>query len=295
MTARRGYPLHTAAGILIAGLAQAGVAAGLEFAATWLTPLMWTGYIFAIDGLVYRLSGSSWLTTRRREAPFLFLVSVGIWLLFEAYNFHLRNWAYVNVPPDPIVRDLAYAWSFATIAPAVFETADLAGAIFFPRPAHDLKPPSQPSSLADATSILVGLALVTVPLALPAATASFLFGAIWIGFIFLIDPVNGRLGTASMKRQWQAGDRSLVYSLLLSGAVCGLLWETWNFEAFRAAGAYWVYLVPEPLRIFGLHFGKMPILGLLGFPPFAIELHLLYSMAKSLLGVDRLLAIEHSR
>jgi hypothetical protein len=295
MTARRGYPLHTAIGILIGGLTQASLAAGIEFAATWLTPLMWTAYIFTIDGLVYRLSGSSRLTTRRREAPFLFLASIGIWLVFEAYNFHLRNWAYMNVPPDPILRDLAYAWSFATIAPAVFETADLAGAIFFRRPARVLKSAPPPSTLADAASILLGLSLVTVPLALPVATASFLFGAIWIGFIVLADPVNARLGTASLKRRWRAGDRSPVYTLLLSGAVCGLLWETWNFEAFRAGGAYWVYLIPEPLRIFGLHFGKMPVLGLLGFPPFAIELHLLYTMAKSLLGIDRFLPAQSYR
>jgi hypothetical protein len=295
MTAGRGFPLHTAGGILIAGLTQAGVAAGIDFAATWLTPLMWTAYILVIDGLVFRLSGSSWLTTRRREASFLFLASIGIWLLFEAYNFHLRNWAYVNVPPNPIVRDLAYAWSFATIAPAVFETADLAGVLLFRRRSPGLERAPRPASLAGAASLLLGLVLVTVPLAVPAAAASFLFGAVWLGYIFLIDPLNERLGLGSLGRRWSAGDRSLVYSLLLSGAACGILWETWNFEAFRAGGAYWVYLVPEPLRIFGLHFGKMPVLGLLGFPPFAIELNLLYTMAKSLLGVDRFLPSQTSR
>jgi hypothetical protein len=288
MRARRPFPLHTAVGVLIAALAQAGLAAGSRLAATWLTPLMWTAYILAIDGLNARLSGSSWLTTRRREAPFLILASIGIWLVFEAYNFHLRNWVYRGVPANAVLRDLAFAWSFATIAPAIFETADLAGALLFRQPAPRPAPPARPAP-AGAPSVLVGVLLLTVPLALPASAAAFLFGAIWIGFIFLFDPINEQLGAPSLRAQWARGERSWALCLLISGAVCGLLWETWNFEAFRAGGAYWIYLVPEPLRIFGLHFGKMPVLGLLGFPPFAIELHVLYVFARTVLRIDRFL------
>jgi len=54
------------------------------------------------------------------------------------------------------------------------------------------------------------------------------------------------------------------YLLLISGAICGFLWEMWNFKA----GAKWVYSIPYVgvLKIF-----EMPVLGFLGFPPFAVE------------------------
>jgi hypothetical protein len=86
------------------------------------------------------------------------------------------------------------------------------------------------------------------------------------------------------------GDRSRLAALLIGGMACGFIWETWNFQAHLAQGAFWVYTVPEPLRLFGLHFGKMPLLGLLGFPPFALELHVLYEFMRKLLDLDRVLA-----
>ena len=117
--------------------------AGSRFAATWFTPIMWSGYIMAVDGLVFRLSGSSWLTRRRREFPLLVLLSVGIWLIFEAYNLRLQNWQYLGLPSLPFLRDLGYFWSFATIIPGVFESSDLAGILLRRRKAkqsHSNKP-----------------------------------------------------------------------------------------------------------------------------------------------------------
>jgi hypothetical protein len=282
----RRFPLHTWVGLAILIGAELGVAAGNRLLTTWLTPIAWTGTILVVDGCVRRVRGVSWLTTRAREAPFLFLASIGIWLMFEAYNFHLRNWAYLGVPPNPLLRDLAYAWSFSTIAPAVFEIADLVEVVLGRRrkggdPA--LAEIGGPRSI----SILAGLSLVIVPLTLPSSVASYLFGAVWIGFIFLVDPINERLGARSLRRLWKSGDRSQVFSLLLAGLICGFLWETWNYQAMRAGGAYWVYTIPDALRVFGLHFGQMPVLGLLGFPPFALELSCLYTLFRTLFHLDR--------
>jgi hypothetical protein len=282
----RRFPLHTWVGLAILIGAELGVAAGNRLLTTWLTPIAWTGTILVVDGCVRRVRGVSWLTTRAREAPFLFLASIGIWLMFEAYNFHLRNWAYLGVPPNPLLRDLAYAWSFSTIAPAVFEIADFVEIVLGRRrkggdPA--LAEIGGPRSI----SILAGLSLVIVPLTLPSSVASYLFGAVWIGFIFLVDPINERLGARSLRRLWKSGDRSQVFSLLLAGLICGFLWETWNYQAMRAGGAYWVYTIPDALRVFGLHFGQMPVLGLLGFPPFALELSCLYTLFRTLFHLDR--------
>jgi hypothetical protein len=286
----RHSPWHLWAGVAILIAAEAGVVAGNRTIATWLTPIAWTGYILVVDGLVRRACGGSWLTSHKREAPFLFLASIGIWLIFEAYNFHLQNWAYRAVPPNPLVRDFAYAWSFSTIAPAVFETADLVGLALWRRRPTDPADGGSASGGAGAWWILIGAALVAIPLALPTSIASYLFGAVWIGFIFLVDPINARLGAPSLAARWKGGDRSQVLSLLVAGGICGILWETWNYQAFRAGGAHWVYTIPEGLRVFGLHFGQMPVLGLLGFPPFALELYCLYTLLRTLLRIDRLSA-----
>ncbi|HET7009136.1 MAG TPA: hypothetical protein VFI11_00040 [Anaerolineales bacterium] len=291
-TPRRRFPIHTWMGVAILAIAQAGIAAGHPLAATWHTPVSWTGYILAVDGVVARASGHSWLTTRRREAPFLVLASIGIWLLFEAYNFHLKNWAYVGLPADPRIRDIGYGWSFATILPGVFETADLVYLIAHRSPWRSSSQPPRTSAFRQSLSVLAGLTMVVLPLLLPEAVAAYLFGSVWLGFFFLVDPANERLGAPSLVRSWRAGHRWPARSLLLAGAVCGLLWETWNYQAFRANGAHWVYLVPDGLRPFGLHFGKMPVLGLLGFLPFALELFALYHFLKTALGMDRLLRDE---
>jgi hypothetical protein len=66
-------------------------------------------------------------------------------------------------------------------------------------------------------------------------------------------------------------DRKRIWSLMLGGLICGLIWEFFNFWA----GSKWVYSVP--------FFGKwevfeMPVLGFLGFPPFALECWILYHL-----------------
>ena len=83
------------------------------------------GLILFVDGIVYRLRGRSWLMTQRREFPLLVLASVAVWLIFETYNLHLRNWRYEGLPVNTLARDTGYFWSFATIIPGVFEIVDL--------------------------------------------------------------------------------------------------------------------------------------------------------------------------
>ena len=60
--------------------------------------------------------------------------------------------------------------------------------------------------------------------------------------------------------------------LLLSGLICGILWEFWNFWA----GAKWVYSIPylNGFRVF-----EMPLAGFLGFPPFALICYLMYRLS----------------
>ena len=60
-----------------------------------------------------------------------------------------------------------------------------------------------------------------------------------------------------------------------AGLLCGLWWEAWNY----GAAAKWVYTLPV------LNFGKifeMPVLGYLGFPPFALECAVMYNFMRAL-------------
>lgn len=284
------FPWHGWLGLIILTLAESLLLLGNTFIATWLTPIMWTGYILLIDALVYKLQRKSFLTSQLREAPFLILTSVLVWLLFEAYNFHLKNWQYLGLPSNLLIRELGFFWSFATIMPGVFETADLIQAIF----ASDSQDEPQAAKPHFYTNldwiwITVGILLVIIPLILPEEIAAYLFVMIWIGFIPLLYPIIKRLDLPTSFMRWNTQMRNHVLHLLLAGLVCGFLWETWNYQAFNAQGAYWVYTIPQQLRPLGWHFGKMPVLGLLGFPPFAIELYLFYQLLKKVTGVERFL------
>lgn len=282
------FPWHGWLGITVLISAEALLHIGNEFVATWMTPIMWTGYILTVDAFVYKLQGKSWMKTRLREMPFLILVSVGVWLLFEVYNFHLKNWHYVGLPADLFIRDIGFFWSFATIMPGVFETADLLNALLAKSSHEEVDQPTpNPISVTDWIWIFLGILIIIIPLVLRDELAAYLFAFIWIGFIPILDPVNKWMGAVSLQVCWRNQKQQIVIILLSAGFICGFLWETWNYQAFLARGAYWVYTVPQPLRIFNWHFGKMPVLGLLGFPPFALELFAFYQLLRKVSGGNK--------
>ena len=88
--------------------------------------------------------------------------------------------------------------------------------------------------------VLFGATCLLLPLILPQTMARRLFVLVWIGFIFLLDPINNQLGLPSLIDDFRQGCRSRFYALLLSGFVCGWLWEFWNYWA----AAKWHYIFP---------------------------------------------------
>jgi hypothetical protein len=266
-------------GIVIA--AEILLFAGQPLVAQWFTPIVWTGYILFADGLALRLRGHSLLQDRPREALMLVWISVGCWLLFEAYNLRLQNWIYVNVPENPIERNWAYLWSFATIMPGIFETADVLDSLGLFRRLR-VRPRAFSSALL-AGMFVVGLAWVTIPPLLPVHVARYTFGFVWLGFILLLEPINMRLGAESPLAAWGRGDPRPALRLLAAGMICGFLWEFWNFWATSG----WRYRLPWPLD-FGPHYFRMPVLGLLGFPPFAWECWAMFQFLKRALRGDEL-------
>lgn len=238
---------------------------------TFFTALVWTAYIPLVDAAVYRHRGDS-LLHHAGSFTAMALLSVPAWLIFEAYNLHLRNWAYVGVPRQFWLFSLGATWAFATIFPGIFETADLFQAVW----THRLR--CRPWRVRPGLGwITVGVALLAVPLELPAALAPYSFALVWIGFIFLLDPVNCALGWPSLLADLEAGRAGWPIALLLAGAACGFFWEFWNYWA----QARWEYIFPilHRYRIFA-----MPVPGFIGFPPFALECFTLYVfLARALL------------
>jgi hypothetical protein len=245
----------------------------VEPVATYFTPLAWSCYILLADAAVFAVNGKSRLQQAPAQLARIALLSLPLWLIFEAYNLRLRNWTYIGLPGFWLADYFGYAWSFMTITPAIFVTTDLIRAFDWFAPAAPLKF----SLITHRAFIVAGALMLALPLILPREIAPYFFALVWLGFIFLLDPVNYRLRLPSLLGDLELGRRDRLYALLISGWVCGIFWEFWNYWA----PAKWVYIFPmfQQWKIF-----EMPIPGFLGFPPFALECFAMYVAAARLLG-----------
>lgn len=249
----------------------------VEPLARWFTPVMWTAYVLFADAVVLRRRGASLIHGSPREAAFMATASIPLWLVFEAYNWRLANWAYFGVPEPAWLAALGYAWSFATITPGLYQTAALLEAFsVFAGPRGPARPPARGLLRA---SVAVGAAFLVIPPLLPAPVRPWTFGFVWLGFVLLLDPLNYRAGRPAFTRAWARGDRGVVYRWLLAGLVCGVLWEFWNYWA----SARWQYVGVPVLAEWKLF--EMPLAGYLGFPPFALEAFAMYHFVRPLAGL----------
>jgi hypothetical protein len=261
--------------------AEAALLAGQPLVGRWFTPIVWTGYVLFVDALAARVSGWSYLTTHRADGVLVALTSIACWWLFEWYNaprFWRGGadavglwWQYHGMEPNLWLRRVGYDWAFATIFPALFLTAAvLRGSLvrgvalgrwrFVPRPSRWLS--------------VLGAVMVVLPLVIVSA---WLVPLVWIGWALLLEPLNARAGRPSWLADLARGDASRLLALLIAGAICGVLWEFWNYWATTR----WTYTVPYlgHLKVF-----EMPVLGYLGFPPFALECYAMYHWLRGRLG-----------
>jgi hypothetical protein len=275
---KKRFALHGYIGLVVMVLAEGLLFGGNQLVGHWFTPIIWTGYILFVDALVYRLSGRSLLLTDRLEFVIVIVTSIGVWWLCEFYNaprFWKSGlelwWHYHNLEPNPFLRRVGYDWAFATIFPLLFLTAELFTATVFKQRGRGLTIKLARPMLI--VFMLIGAVGAIVPLLYPSA---WFAPVIWLSFIFLVDPVNALRGQPSISNDLRHGDWRRLWSLLLSGLVCGVLWEFWNYWAITK----WTYTVPfvGNVKIF-----EMPVLGFLGFPPFAVECWVMYIFLRSLL------------
>ncbi len=239
---------------------------------SWFYCFAWWSYILLADNLLYKLRGASVFTTGRSELRSMLPLSVFIWLLFEGYNLIIRNWAYDGLPHQLWVRWPGYALAFATVLPGIFITSDLFHTLMYRQREEALASAFEPLSGRPATRaslvfLILGLILTLAPLVWP----RYFFPTVWLGPLFLLDPLMEKFGIRSLSLEISSGDRRRVWSLILGGLACGLMWEFWNFWA----ASKWVYTVPffAEWKVF-----EMPLLGFLGFPPFALECWVLYHL-----------------
>ena len=190
--------------------------------------------------------------------------SVFIWFVFELLNLRLQNWHYLHIPTSDYLRWSGYILAYATVLPGIFETAELLDTLGLFKNSKITPIKITPTILRG--SIILGTAFIILPMLWP----KYFFPLIWGGFIFLLEPINYHLGLNSFIKDWAQGNIKKFYTILASSFICGILWEFWNFFS----GAQWKYTVPfvGNLKIF-----EMPILGYLGFPPFAISCYVIYS------------------
>ena len=261
--------------------AEAALLSGQPLVARWFTPLVWTGYVLLVDALAARLTGRSYLTTDRVEGVLVGLASVGCWWLFEWYNaprFWRGGadaaglwWRYQGLEPNLFLRRLGYDWSFATIFPALFLTATVLRARVFRR--VRVRPWRPPRATLRAL-VVVGAVAAVLPLVVVSA---WLVPLVWAAFTLLLEPLNARAGRPSWLADLGRGDASRLAALLAAGVVCGALWEFWNYWA----ATKWTYSVPYLGHVKVL---EMPVLGYLGFPPFALECFAMYQWLRGRLG-----------
>lgn len=245
---------------------------GAAWAVSWthLRPLsdwgffpLWLGYIITLDALVRTRLGRSLFQAGPLRVLRLFAISAAVWWIFEAFNLRTDNWHYLHPEPVGSLRfALEATLDFSTVLPAIFETAAFLHAIL---PGQCLP---QRATLPAGTArvwMLAGLICLGLSLLLP----RIFFPLIWGCLFLLVDPLNARLHRPSLLAGVHSGVWRPVVVLALSGIVCGFFWEMWNSLSMPK----WVYTVPgiPQQRLF-----EMPLLGYLGYLPFALECFSLY-------------------
>ncbi len=129
------------------------------------------------------------------------------------------------------------------------------------------------------------MALGIVSFLLPLIFSKYFYPLIWIAFFFILDPINYLHKQPSIIGHLKDRRLAVPLSLLLAGIILGFLWEFWNYWAVTK----WYYNIPF-LGFFKIF--EMPVIGYLGYFPFAFELYAMYWFIRSLFVKKELLLIK---
>jgi len=229
----------------------------LPFMKTWFFIFAWWSFILIVDSLNFRKTKTSLLSQSFKDFLFKAFISVFVWLLFELFNLRLRNWTYHSLPLNFVERWLGFFMAFASVIPAMQEIS-----LFFERilSRKFLRFQIKVPPAFHKWSMFLGVISIFLALSWP----RIFLPLVWLCFIFFLEPLNYRLKNRTFLEDLERGEWRRLSSWLMTGLITGFLWEIWNFWA----GAHWQYSLPY------LNFWKvfeMPVLGYLGFLPFALE------------------------
>ena len=261
---KKTFPIHGIFGIVLLLLSQFLLFKKIDPFYSWFYCFAWRSYILIIDAIIYRLKGNSLLLNRTGEFFLMIPWSIFLWLIFETANFSLENWYYINLPKSTVERWVGYAVAYGTVLPGMFETTEFLETTGLFKNLRIKK--IMISYVGRLVLILLGTFCLVASILMP----EYFFPLIWIGFIFLLEPFIYRFGGKSLLKDLEEGNLRKIFFLLLAGLICGILWEFWNFWALSK----WVYTVPFFEEGKGF---EMPVPGFLGFPPFAIEVYVMYN------------------
>src|SRR5439155_27078942 len=118
-----------------------------------------------------------------------------------------------------------------------------------------------------ASLFLAGLVMLTLTLLWPKHFYPLVWGAVFL----ILEPINIVLGRRHFFESLSRGDWRPVVSLSLGALICGFFWEMWNFYSYPK----WIYHTPGAQF---LHVFEMPLLGYLGYLPFALALFVLRNL-----------------
>jgi hypothetical protein len=254
---RRLVALQLAAGLAILGFGWGTSLAGVEpFRGYWFD-FVWAGYILAGDAVVWRRAGRSLLHGGGWRVVALFALSAPLWWAFEIANWRLENWKYVGTAVyGGQAHVLLKTLSFVFVLPALATSRDLLRSfVRFPHPPA-VRLPSW------TTPVLVAVGVISVPLLylFPDQT----YPLVWVAPLLVLDGVadlrGRRPNVFALVREGRAGP---VLLIAVAGLGTGVLWELWNWGAVP----HWDYRIPYLgfLPVF-----EMPVVGYLGYPPFAL-------------------------
>jgi hypothetical protein len=276
-SAWRGLRLHFWIGLalLVAGhiliFARGATDAHLGPLTDYWFAVVWFGYIFVVDAFVYWRDGRSLLMSHRPVFLAMLPLSGAMWWGFEWINGFVGNWHYLRPYSIPEWWANVVSWVFfRTVIPAIWETKDLLlGSRLLREVRHG-------SSFKIDAPVLVGMmALGVAFFVLPVVWPLYFFPLIWGAAALVLDPLNYWRGAPSTLGHIARGEWRMPVALMLSGVLCGVLWEFWNFWAFPK----WYYTVPFVgyFKVF-----EMPLLGYIGYAPFALEVYAIFWFVASL-------------
>ena len=243
----------------------------LEPFASWYFPIIWFGFIFVVDAINYTIRHNSLIRNRTRQFFIILLISAAIWWIFEFFNYAIINWGYSGILPETwIIRKLYGTIAFSTVLPAVIETFELVKNI---KLFSHIKLKKHHKITKRFLYIMIGIGVIS--LILPTIWPTYFFPLVWFAFFFLLDPINYLHKQPSIIQHLKDRNLKIPIALIVAGTIAGLFWEFWNYYAVTK----WTYSIPFVgfFKIF-----EMPILGYLGYGPFAWELYAMYYFVRSL-------------